>query len=80
MLKLRRGVVTAADPLMVRVDGAERRAWADERMVGEVAVGDEVIVNVEALDLGLGSGGFDVVHANLTRGLDGAGGAGPGGV
>jgi hypothetical protein len=30
-----------------------------------------VIVNVEALDLGLGSGGFDVVHVNLTRGLDG---------
>ena len=26
----------------------------------------EVIVNVEALDLGLGSGGFDVIHVNLT--------------
>jgi hypothetical protein len=35
--------------------------------------GDEVVVNVAALDLGLGSGGFDVVHVNLTRGL--AGGA-----
>ena len=32
-----------------------------------------MIVNVEAQDLGLGSGGFDVVHANLSRGL--AGGA-----
>ncbi len=31
--------------------------------------GDEVVVNVAALDLGLGSGGFDVVHVNLTRGL-----------
>jgi hypothetical protein len=30
-----------------------------------------VIVNVQALDLGLGSGGFDIVHVNLTRGLDG---------
>ncbi len=30
-----------------------------------------MIVNVEALDLGLGSGGFDIVHANLTRGLHG---------
>ncbi len=29
-----------------------------------------MIVNVQALDLGLGSGGFDVVHVNLTRGLD----------
>ena len=33
-----------------------------------------MIVNVEALDLDLGSGGFDVVHVNLTRGLSGAGG------
>ena len=30
-----------------------------------------MIVNTEALDLGLGSGGFDIVHVNLTRGLDG---------
>jgi hypothetical protein len=39
--------------------------------------GDEVIVNVEALDLGLGSGGIDIVHVNLSRGLagEGAGGA-----
>ena len=32
--------------------------------------GDEVVVNVAALELGLGSGGFDVVHVNLTRGLE----------
>ena len=38
--------------------------------------GDEVVVNVAALDLGLGSGGFDVVHVNLTRGLEGGGDAG----
>jgi hypothetical protein len=36
--------------------------------------GDEVVVNTAALDLGLGSGGFDVVHVNLTRGLEGGGG------
>jgi uncharacterized protein DUF3866 len=76
MLKLRRGKVTATDPLTVRVEGTERRAWADERMVGEVRDGDEVIVNVEALDLGLGSGGFDLVHVNLTRGVEGAGWSG----
>ena len=46
-------------------------------MVGEVRDGDEVIVNTEALDLGLGSGGYDVVHVNLTRGLDAPGAAGP---
>jgi hypothetical protein len=38
--------------------------------------GDEVVVNVAALDLGLGSGGFDVVHVNLSRGLKGGGGLG----
>ena len=73
MLKLRRGMVVAADPLTVEVDGEERPAWADRSLVGEVDDGDEVIVNTEALDLGLGSGGFDVVHVNLTRGLDGGG-------
>ena len=39
-------------------------------MTGPVEVGDEVLVNVQARELGLGSGGFDVLHANLTRGLD----------
>jgi hypothetical protein len=73
MLKLRRGVVVDTDPLTVQIDGERRPAWADSAMVGEVADGDEVVVNVEAADLGLGSGGFDIVHLNLTRGLDGAG-------
>ena len=76
MLKLRRGIVVEAAPLTVEVAGRHRRAWADESMVGPVEVGDEVVVNVEALDLGLGSGGFDVVHVNLTRGLEGEGATG----
>ena len=71
MLKLRRGVVVAADPLEVEVAGERRRAWADPALVGPCEAGDEVVVNVEALDLALGSGGFDVVHVNLTRGLEG---------
>jgi len=73
VLKLRRGVVVSADPLETEVDGERRRAWADEAMVGACEVGDAVIVNVEALDLGLGSGGFDIVHVNLTRGLEASG-------
>ncbi len=77
MLKLRRGVVRGTDPLRVEVDGRERAAWADPELVGEVERGDEVVVNTAALDLGLGSGGFDVVHVNLTRGL--AGGEADGG-
>ncbi len=73
MLKLRRGVVTQGDPLRVRIGDEERAAWADESLVGAVLEGDEVIVNTEAADLGLGSGGFDVVHVNLTRGLNAPG-------
>jgi Protein of unknown function (DUF3866) len=76
VLKLRRGTVTSIDPLRVRVAGEEREAWADTGLVGEVHEGDEVVVNVEARDLGLGSGGFDVVHVNLTRGLEADGAAG----
>jgi Protein of unknown function (DUF3866) len=76
MLKLRRGVVSSIEPLRVRVDGEERAAWADAALVGEVREGDDVVVNVEAQDLGLGSGGFDIVHVNLTRGLDGEGARG----
>jgi hypothetical protein len=73
MLTLRRGVVVETDPLTVRIDDRTRRAWADHALVGEMAEGDEVIVNTEAVDLGLGSGGFDIVHVNLTRGLEGGG-------
>ncbi len=76
MLKLRRGVVVGEDPLTVEIGGEARPAWADRGLVGEVREGDEVVVNSEALDLGLGSGGFDVVHVNLTRGMEGGGGAG----
>jgi hypothetical protein len=76
-LKLRRGVVVGEEPLTVEVDGERRAAWADTALLGEMREGDEVVVNVAALDLGLGSGGFDVVHVNLSRGLEGgdAGGA-----
>ena len=73
-LELRRGIVVCAEPLTVEVGGERRPAWADAVLLGEMREGDEVVVNVAALDLGLGSGGFDVVHVNLTRGLEGGGG------
>jgi hypothetical protein len=75
----RRGHPAGEQQLMVELtgqqaaEGARRRAVADLALVGRSQVGDEVIVNVQALDLGLGSGGFDVVHVNLTRGLEGDG-------
>src|SRR5437867_7854629 len=71
-LSLRRGWVNAVVermPELVRleVDGVPCIAYP--RLTGPVEEGDEVVVNVQARDLGLGSGGFDVVYANLTRGL-----------
>ncbi|HET8672007.1 MAG TPA: DUF3866 family protein [Thermoleophilaceae bacterium] len=78
-LALRRGVVAAVErggpAARLRVelaDGELRPAVSYTALTGEVAEGDEVIVNCAALDLGLGSGGFDIVHANLTRGLGAA--------
>lgn len=44
-----------------------RRAYALTELVGPVAPGDRVIVNCTAVDLGLGTGGWDVVHWNLAR-------------
>jgi hypothetical protein len=70
-LDLRRGIVVSTAPLAVVVDGEQRAAWADEVLLGPMHEGDEVVVNCAALDLDLGSGGFDVVHVNLTRGLGG---------
>jgi Protein of unknown function (DUF3866) len=72
-LKLRRGIVVDEDPLTIEVNGERRSAWADRALLGEMREGDEVVVNTAALDLGLGSGGFDVVHVNLTRGLEASG-------
>jgi len=73
-LELRRGTVVGTEPLTIEIGGEHRPAWADTVLLGEMREGDEVVVNVAALDLGLGSGGFDVVHVNLTRGLEGGGG------
>jgi len=49
----------------VLVDG--ERAYALTQLTGPVAVGDEVVVNTTAVELGLGTGGWHVVHWNLSR-------------
>ncbi|MDQ3723788.1 MAG: DUF3866 family protein, partial [Actinomycetota bacterium] len=80
MLRLRRATVAIAGPpdaieqrLAINIGAERRTAIADVALVGPAQAGDEIVVNVEAIELGLGSGGADVVHVNLTRGLDGAG-------
>src|SRR5881409_1995810 len=79
MLTLRRGRVTAVVSRVeglarVEVDGVPCVAYP--RLTGPVALGDDVVVNVQARELELGSGGFDVLYANLTRGLELAPGPG----
>ena len=71
-LSLRRGtrdrdLRAARRARAAEVDGAPCVAYP--RLTGPVALGDEVLVNTQARDLALGSGGFDVLYANLTRGL-----------
>jgi hypothetical protein len=71
-LSLRRGAVTAIVErheglVRLEVDGVPCIAYP--RVTGDVELGDDVLVNVQARALELGSGGFDIVHANLTRGL-----------
>lgn len=75
MLTIRRGRVTAVIErheglARIEVDGTPCVAYPGE--TGPVALGDEVLVNTQARELELGSGGFDVLYANLTRGLEGS--------
>jgi len=73
MLSLRRGSVTAVTERhegLVRLEVDGRPCVAYPGLTGPIALGDEVLVNVQAVELGLGSGGFDVLYANLTRGLE----------
>jgi hypothetical protein len=72
-LTLRRGVVTAVlerHEGLTRIEVEGEPCVAYPRLTGPVALGDEVIVNVQARTLRLGSGGFDILHVNLTRGLE----------
>lgn len=67
MLALRRTTVMAVDgPWLETVLGP---AWSDPALHPPARAGDEVVVNVQARELALGSGGYDLVVVNLTRGL-----------
>lgn len=60
-----------------RVDTDLGRAYALTQLTGSVAVGDRVVLNTTAVDLGLGTGGWHVVHWNLAN-VDGWSVPGPG--
>ena len=62
MTALRREWAGAAE-LMVTVDGDSVRALAYPALVGSPLVGDRVLLNVTALEAGLGTGGYALVVA-----------------
>ncbi|MFZ4516051.1 MAG: DUF3866 family protein, partial [Acidimicrobiia bacterium] len=74
MPAFRTGTVTevlVARPGLQRVSvdlgtGPEK-AYVLTELTGDVAPGDAVVVNTTAVDLGLGTGGWHVVHWNLSR-------------
>ena len=58
-------------PGLVRVEvdlgGGPERAYGLTQLTGPVAEGDRVVVNTTAVELGLGTGGWHVIHWNLAR-------------
>ncbi|MBA2608695.1 MAG: DUF3866 family protein [Actinobacteria bacterium] len=70
MPAFRTGTVTAilserAGLQRVEVDGEP--SYVLTQLIGNVAVGDRVVVNTTAVDLSLGTGGWHVVHWNLSH-------------
>jgi hypothetical protein len=68
-----RFATTAVTEILAERRGLQRvatgagRAYVLTELVGPVAVGDRVVLNTTAVDLGLGTGGWHVVHWNLAR-------------
>ena len=48
-------------------DGEVARAYSVTHLTGTCEVGDRLVVNTTAVELGLGTGGWHVVHWNLAR-------------
>jgi hypothetical protein len=70
MPRFREGVVTkilSQRRGLQRVEVNGEPAYVLTQLVGDVAVGDNVVINTTAVDLGLGTGGWHVVHWNLSR-------------
>jgi len=58
---------TGLQRVEVDLDGKAERAYVLPQLTGRVESGDAVVVNTTAVDLGLGTGGWHVVHWNLSR-------------
>ena len=60
-------VTVSLDPEPGRPEESPARAYVLTGLIGEVAVGDEVVCNTTAVEWGLGTGGWHIVHWNLSR-------------
>ncbi|ADI01232.1 DUF3866 family protein [Syntrophothermus lipocalidus] len=75
MIRIKRGTVTEVTgkrrgitELVVMVEGRKEPAVSYDDLIGEVTIGDEVLLNTTAVSLGLGSGGVHFVMASLAGG------------
>lgn len=70
MPSFRTGTVTGVlseRPGLQRVETDLGRAYVLTDLTGSVVTGDRVVINTTAVELGLGTGGWHVVHWNLAR-------------
>ena len=58
---------TGLQRVEVKLDDGPARAYVLTQLTGRVDVGHRVVVNTTAVELGLGTGGWHVVHWNLDR-------------
>ncbi|MGQ0824382.1 MAG: DUF3866 family protein [Actinomycetota bacterium] len=58
---------TGLQRVEVDLGNGPARAYVLTQLTGRVDVGDRVVVNTTAVELGLGTGGWHVVHWNLAR-------------
>src|SRR5712691_5862832 len=63
LLEARAGLVRVE----VDLGDGPKRAYGLTQLTGPVALGDRVVVNTTAVELGLGTGGWHVIHWNLAR-------------
>src|SRR4029077_10144683 len=63
LLEARRGL----QRVEVDLGQGPARAYALPQLTGPVELGDRVVMNTTAVELGLGTGGWHVVHWNLER-------------
>ncbi|MEW6621642.1 MAG: DUF3866 family protein [Bacillota bacterium] len=74
MISRKCGIVASIDSqseeiqwLKVTIDDQECSAINYPPITGDVKIGDSILLNVTAMDLGLGTGGFHIVMANLSK-------------